>query len=276
MAPAPRYSCTNCTKSFIKDFLILEDNEYTLCLFCELLHKVNSKATEIYTALENVRKEIGELKGAERRDNNESSGNAHETQSEVNHKVEELEVKIAEIESKIDVSECFQTVRKGGKVKAPAENSGVATYNSFQILEDEMKDEPSLTLVGDSLIRHQDEEFCKKGPRRRHFCYPGKKIEDITERVDDIVANSSEQTVFAYFVGTNNVRFDKSEEIVKKYKALISKLQEGRRRSVTCGLIPRYDVDSLTLSRMIGTNMCVQDMCRKKGVMFVDVWDQFN
>lgn len=39
----------------------MEDEEYTLCLFCEVLHKVDSKVAEIYKVLENVRKEIGEV-----------------------------------------------------------------------------------------------------------------------------------------------------------------------------------------------------------------------
>ena len=108
------------------------------------------------------------------------------------------------------------------------------------------------------------------------FAIQEKKIEDLTERVDDLVANSSEKTVFAYFVGTNNIKTGRSEDVVKKYKALITKLQECRRQSVICGLIPRYDVDSLTLSRMMGINTRVHDMCRKEGVMFVDVWDHFN
>ena len=46
--------------------MIMKDEEYTHCLFCELLHKVHAKATEIYKVLEDVQKEIGELKGAER------------------------------------------------------------------------------------------------------------------------------------------------------------------------------------------------------------------
>ena len=82
--------------------------------------------------------------------------------------------------------------------------------------------------------------------------------------------------MFTYLVGTNNVRTGRSEDIVQKYKALINKLRESRRRSVICGLIPRYDVDTLTLSRMLGINSRLQDLCRKEGVMYVDVWDHFN
>ena len=256
--------------------MVQEGQEYTICLFCEVLSKVNSKTDVINEVLENVQKKIGELQGDGRKDINESGVEACEKKSDVICRVEELEEKIAGVESKIDESECFKTVRNGSKIKACANYSGVATSNAFQVLEDEMSDEPSLMLVGDSLIRHQDEEFCKKGPRRKHFCYPGKKIEDITERVEDLVANSSEKAVFTYFVGTNNVKTNRSEDIIKKYKALISKLQDSRRRSVICGLIPRYDVDSITLSRMMGINTRVRDLCMKEGVMFVDVWDHFN
>ena len=255
--------------------MILENEEYTHCLFCELMRKVNAKATEIYKVVEDVRKEIGEIKGA-RQDRNESGANVAEKISDVMCKVEQLEEKIAGVEIKIDESEGFQIVRNGGKVKTSAKYSGIVTRNAFQVLGDEVGDEPSVTLVGDSIIRHQDEEFCKKGPRRKHFCYPGKKIEDITERVDDLVANSSEKAVFAYFIGSNNAKSGRSEEIMMKYKALIRKLKDSRRQSVICGLIPRYDVNPLTLSRMIGINTRVQDICQKEGVMFVDVWDHFN
>ena len=258
--------------------MIMKDEKYTFCLFCELLSKVNLKADEIFKVLENVQKEIGELKGAERQNINEASASAMASgkKSAVLCRVEELEEKIAEVEVKIDESECFKIVSKGNKNKACAKYNGIVTSNAFEVLEDEVRDEPSVILVGDSIIRHQDEEFCKKGPRRKHFCYPGKKVEDITDRVDDLVANSSEKTVFAYFVGTNNAKTGRSEDIVKKYKALISKLQQSRRQSVVCGMIPRYDVDALTISRMIGINTRVQDLCKKEGVMFVDVWDHFN
>ena len=276
MAPAPRYPCQCCCRSFSKDFLTGEHDAHTLCLFCEVLQKVDSKTEEIKGVLESVKREIREIKGSKERDINEACAPELEKTSDVLSRVKELEEKIAGVENKMDESNCFKIVKKGGKIKPCAKDSNIVTSNAFQVLEDEVRDEPSLVLVGDSLIRHQDEEFCKQGPRRKIFCYPGKKIEDISEKVDNLVADSSERTVFAYFVGTNNVKTGRSEDIVKKYKALISKLQESRRRSVICGMIPRYDVDSLTLSRMIGLNTRVEDLCKKNGVMFVDVWDHFN
>ncbi len=35
-------------------------------------------------------------------------------------------------------------------------------------------------------------------------------------------------------------------------------------------------MDSLTLSRMIGINALVQNLCKEEGVMYVDVWDHFS
>ena len=175
MAPAPRYPCHCCSRSFTKDFLTGEHDEHKLCLFCEVLQKVNSKTDEIKGALESVKREIRELKGSKEQDINETRAAELEKTPDVLLRVKELEEKIAGVENKMDESDCFKIVKKGGKIKPCAKDSNIVTSNAFQVLEDEVRDEPSLVLVGDSLIRHQDEEFCKQGPRRKTFCYPGKK-----------------------------------------------------------------------------------------------------
>ena len=139
--------------------------------------------------------------------------------------------------------------------------------NRFQVLEGEVRDDPCVILIGDSLIRHQDEEFCVKGPRRKNFCYPGKKL----------IVNSSEENVFVYQVGTNNVVKGRSEVVYDKYKAMIRKIKDSCRRSVVCGLIPstRYDVGPLVLNRMLGINTRLEKLYSKEDVMYVDVWDHF-
>ena len=42
------------------------------------------------------------------------------------------------------------------------------------------------------------------------------------------------------------------------------------------GLIPRYDVGPLVLSRMLGINTRLEKLCSKEDVMYVDVWDHFS
>lgn len=81
--------------------------------------------------------------------------------------------------------------------------------------------------------------------------------------------------MFVYLVGTNNVVKGRSEEVVDKYRKFVGKLRDSRRRSVVCGLLPRHDVNSLILSRMLGINERVRDLCSREGVMFVDVWNHF-
>ncbi len=41
------------------------------------------------------------------------------------------------------------------------------------------------------------------------------------------------------------------------------------------GLLPRHDVNSFILSRILWINERVRDLCSSEVVMFVDVWDHF-
>ena len=54
------------------------------------------------------------------------------------------------------------------------------------------------------------------------------------------------------------------------------KIKDSCRRSVVYGLIPRYDVDPLVLSRMLGIYTRLEKLCSREDVMYVDVWDHFN
>ena len=42
------------------------------------------------------------------------------------------------------------------------------------------------------------------------------------------------------------------------------------------GFIPRYNIDSFILSRMLRSYTCEENLCRKEGILFVDVGDHFN
>ena len=55
-----------------------------------------------------------------------------------------------------------------GKGEAGVSYDSVVTRNRFQVLEDEVSDEPGFTFIVDSLIRHQDIVFCRKRPKRKH------------------------------------------------------------------------------------------------------------
>lgn len=61
-----------------------------------------------------------------------------------------------------DDCECLYFNWKGSKVEICAKYSGIVTSNAFQVLEDKVRAESTLIFVGNSLVRHQDKEFCKK------------------------------------------------------------------------------------------------------------------
>lgn len=115
--------------------MILENQEYTLCLFCEAICKVNSKTDEINMVLKNVQKEIRKLKEVERQNINYSSGEAFEKKSDVMCRVQELEEKIMGVQGKVNGSECFKIDRKVVQIKGCAKHSDVVTSNAFQVLE---------------------------------------------------------------------------------------------------------------------------------------------
>ena len=57
--------------------------------------------------------------------------------------------------------------------------------NKFQVLEDEIRDD-----VADSLNRHQDKEFYRKGLRWNHVHYLRRRVGDIIENINDFLVNS--------------------------------------------------------------------------------------
>lgn len=86
-------------------------------------------------------------------------------------KAGQLEDRIAIV--KVNDSECFLAVRKRSKVKAYGTFSNIIIINSFKVLKDGVRDEPSLMLVANSLVRHQDKNSVeRKKPKQESFCYP--------------------------------------------------------------------------------------------------------
>ena len=61
----------------------------------------------------------------------------------------------------------------------------IETQNSFSPLADLVDEPEDSIIVGDSVICHQLEEFCGRAPKRRkRYCYPGAKIDDITKALE--------------------------------------------------------------------------------------------
>ena len=115
----------------------------------------------------------------------------------------------------------FQIVRNGRKVNAQTTDSATLTVqNRFPVLQEETEPKPDIIPVGDS------NEFCRGKPNRKHRCYRGRKIEYITEIVDYLVENSTEDTLFVTVSGTNNLYSDTTTDIVDKYRGMLKEFAE--------------------------------------------------
>lgn len=122
----------------------------------------------------------------------------------------------------------------------------------------------NLILVGDSLVRHLDTEFCSRNGNRRRLCYPGDKLQDLIHKVQNIVRDTAEDSIAVVEAGSNNMVRAKLEEMVKNYRALIRMLKDSRRKVVVAGLLPRDDVGSDVISRMLCVYTGVEGICKTK------------
>ena len=62
-------------------------------------------------------------------------------------------------------------------------------------------------IVGDSIIRHQLEEFCGRTQNEgKDIVIPGAKIDDITKALEDITAKEKHDSLYIVHVGTNDVK----------------------------------------------------------------------
>ena len=80
-------------------------------------------------------------------------------------------------------------------------------------MQEETEPEQDIILVWDSLISGQDYQFCKGKLNRKQLPWS----QDITERVDHLVENSKQDTLFVTVVGTNNLHREPATGIVEKY-----------------------------------------------------------
>ena len=111
-------------------------------------------------------------------------------------------------------SSTFIPVRNGVQVNSKM-IVPIKTQNSFSPLADLVDEPEDSIIVGDSMIRHQLEEFFGRAPKRRkRYCYPGAKIDDITKAFENITEKEKHDSLHIVHVGTNDVKNTNSEELL--------------------------------------------------------------
>ncbi len=77
--------------------------------------------------------------------------------------------------------------------------------------------------------------------------------------------------------GSNDIfkRNPASEEIITRYKQLLKTMKEKCKKSFLIETLPRLNVSNFTLSRALGINARIKDMCKKAEIVFIETWGKF-
>lgn len=171
----------------------------------------------------------------------------------------------------------FTRVR-GGALPTPVRRRlHVTTTNSFSVLNSlQEEDVAEIRLVGDSIVRGQLTEFCGRAPAsRKRYCFPGARVEDMTESIEDYTYGATRDTRYIMHIGTNNVLATRSEELLKRYRLLLKKLKTKSSDIILSGILPRNRAGTYFYGKASYINNCLRVMCEEEGVSFVNFWDDF-
>jgi hypothetical protein len=137
---------------------------------------------------------------------------------------------------------------------------------------DKWKDmkEGTVLLVGDSMVRGVGTHLKKDNKMFDTLDFGGARIEDIAEKFKTIGEGPESHVVV--MVGTNNLKSEGTEEIMRKYKSLIADLKQHRYKSVSMiGILQRADTSSYMDSKRMSINIRLKKLCEKNDVKFVDI-----
>jgi hypothetical protein len=142
-----------------------------------------------------------------------------------------------------------------------------------------------ILVVGDSMVRGVGEHLHIDNSMFDKLDFSGARIEDIADKVRLI--GDKPQSHLVLMVGTNNLVRDGTEEIMRKYDALIHAVKEVSYQKVSMvNILARTDTtgrqtDGNTLcgfpwvdiynSKRIGLNARLQSLCTENGFGFVDI-----
>lgn len=172
---------------------------------------------------------------------------------------------------------------KTTKMVIDEQHRELALCNRFSILKDMNSGNCEFTMVGDSIIKDQDREFCSKGNgSRKRICLPGAGIQKVNDTIALLPENSGEIVVH---VGTNELTTKhkgkitmnrNSEEVISKFSKLLKSLASRQHQCYVVGVLPRIGVGGELTSRMVGLNDRLKGLCDYAGVLYIDLWDHFH
>ena len=218
----------------------------------------------------------------------------HEQPQEMEIGVDELRRVVMEnrdniVESGRDIVEIRQEIAsikerneflkvKGKKVptkSAANRGNGIVLTNRYAVLSEE-----DTSLIGDSMIREQTDNFANKNKQRRIVkSFPGCKAVKVTEEIRKLKPKNRNSCIIAH-AGSNDLfsrssRDGNSEPIVKDLKAMVNAVAEKTNKGIIVGILPRRYTSYCTLSKALGINERIRKHCDTLKVEFLDLWNVF-
>lgn len=132
------------------------------------------------------------------------------------------------------------------------------------------KGKDTVIVQGDSLVIGIGSCLQKQSQMFDTVANPGAKIETIAEKLK--VVGEKPDSHLVLMVGTNNLKVDGSEEMVAKYRNLISEAKRHKYRKISVVSIPdRADVGDFFNGRRTGVNRSLRKLCMDSGIEFLQI-----
>ena len=284
MAP-PGTTCDNCNQKYAA-YLFDNVSDRLLCRFCQ-------QRLYFEAALETEREERKKLEGevrllkakvdslvsgnSDRSSNNQQIHGITENGNSRVHSSDLLQQGSQQRNGYTNVpNDGFMPVRRGAVEVRRKTFLPIVSTNRFSVLGFENEEESETRLIGDSIVRGQLTEWAGRNPtRRRRYCCPGAKVEDLIDSFDSFTDGVNGNSRLIIHVGTNNISNSRSEELIVKYRNLMRKLKEKTNKIIFTGILPRINDRDNFSNRACFINNQLRSLCEQEGLGFANFWNDF-
>ena len=288
-----KHKCPDChLNKWIIDYregCATELTHSSICLFCQQakeIDKVKKENLELKNHIKELFAAIKELRTSNQNLNEEVIENGkdiHDIRTKLTSRTSN-NIEVRPKEEVINVG----NAREGPFIKATGRSLAkrkpkhqatleTPTSNKFSLLS---KVEEESVLIGDSTVKDQGKHFSSGNQRKRQVqSYPGAKSEDLREVVGKLKPKSRKAIILVQASGNDlfqeNGSVGETEPVVKQLKSTVEAVKEKTDNGIIIGLLPRRNVSHYALSKAIGINNRLQQICKLNGVNFLNLWDKF-
>ena len=103
---------------------------------------------------------------------------------------------------------------------------------------------------------------------------PGVGIDDVTDIMDKVSEDATNESLFVIHAGTNDILKTRSEKLLDKYRKLIQQYKTKSNNIIISDVLPRIATEDLFYSKAFSLNNRLHNLCKDNGVEFVNFYNQ--